>query len=236
MAHFITAVIGTQPVVARIVNAAGCPTPTELPFGLCIAPLGHEQIDRLTGDEPWALHEGFMHLSTKLEAALLEAVGDMTLAYVETDYFGGAGSQAAAVMTKGEVLLRAANPVSRKPPQPGDPINTALRALGVPAAPGEDEFDAIGLGNFRTLETLGLEEPDEDLTGPYSIGAWREVSRSEGEGSLSIVLSGPDNRYKYVVFRPAHGGWNFAYESSGLFFELDDAVRDARAYVEAGQM
>ena len=68
-------------------------------------------------------------------------------AVIETDYFGGVGDQAAAVYRGDkEVMAPAVGAVG--------PINQALRHLGVQAAAGTDEFDAVGLGRFRDLHDL----------------------------------------------------------------------------------
>ncbi|WHO71438.1 hypothetical protein [Rhizobium sp. BT03] len=145
-----------------IVEAGDCPEPTALPFGLTIAPLGHEQIDRLTKLQPGARHEGFKSLSAALELALAAASENGPLVYIEMQYFGGTGSQAAAAFAEGEMLFCAATPVSQDPIRPTDPVNTALRSLGVDAAGSADAFDALGLGRFRHLEDLGLDEWGDD--------------------------------------------------------------------------
>jgi hypothetical protein len=64
-------------------------------------------------------------------------------AYVETDYFGGMGSQAAAVWEAGRVVLG---------PHQGQvgPINDALRFLGVARTQALDEFAAAGLDRYRS--------------------------------------------------------------------------------------
>jgi hypothetical protein len=64
------------------------------------------------------------------------------VAYVETNYFGGAGSQAATVFSGGPRVLR-------RPRAAYGPINEALRALGVPREGGYDPFDTLGLGRYR---------------------------------------------------------------------------------------
>jgi hypothetical protein len=64
------------------------------------------------------------------------------VAYVETDYFGGAGTQAATVWSKGQRVLR-------RPRAPSGPVNAALRLLGVAGAGLQDEFDTVGLGRYR---------------------------------------------------------------------------------------
>ncbi|ULR45596.1 hypothetical protein [Rhizobium sp. K102] len=67
MGHHIVAVVGSPAAVAAIVQAADCPEPTALPFGLEIAPLGDRQIDRLTKLQPGAYRDGFRSLSAALE-------------------------------------------------------------------------------------------------------------------------------------------------------------------------
>lgn len=69
-----------------------------------------------------------------------------------TEYFGGVGEQLAAVF-EGET-----------PMQTDGTINEALRGLGVSTDPGKDEFDTVGLGQYRQI-------PDEILD------KWRRYDR-----------------------------------------------------------
>jgi hypothetical protein len=78
------------------------------------------------------------------------------LAYVESDYFGGVGSQVAVVWSGGRILLEPFDSrllmegerVVRKGSL-GGAANAALRALGVIASPPQDELQAVGLGEYR---------------------------------------------------------------------------------------
>lgn len=74
-------------------------------------------------------------------AALWSAGG--AVAYVETDYFGGEGEQAAVLWENGEVVYE---------PYKGKlgPINDVLRRMGVARGDGLDQFDAVGLGRHRS--------------------------------------------------------------------------------------
>lgn len=76
------------------------------------------------------------------------------VAYVEADYFGGIGSQFAAVWREGTVVLGPLVLTEDEPrPAPGwSPISQALRHLGVSVDGQYDEFDAIGLGRHRHVE------------------------------------------------------------------------------------
>jgi hypothetical protein len=63
------------------------------------------------------------------------------VAYVKAGYFGGQGSQWATVWADGRVVLWQVT------------INEALRHLGVTAEPDLDEFDTVGLGRHRSVES-----------------------------------------------------------------------------------
>ncbi|MEV8096648.1 hypothetical protein [Kitasatospora sp. NPDC085879] len=73
------------------------------------------------------------------------------IAYVEADFFGGAGTQQAAVWLHGRIELGPLRTEEGEPsPDEGTPISQALRRLGATVAQGRfDEFDAIGLGAQR---------------------------------------------------------------------------------------
>ncbi|WP_306363366.1 hypothetical protein [Nocardia sp. CC227C] len=68
----------------------------------------------------------------------LAARPDSSFAVVLTDYFGGTGEQWAAMSIGG------------RPVRSVNSINTALRALGVRATAGSDEFDTVGLAAHRS--------------------------------------------------------------------------------------
>jgi hypothetical protein len=72
----------------------------------------------------------------ELLAADLAGEPDPDYALVMTDYFGGAGGQWACGRTGGRF-------------GPASDINEALRALGVRAGAGQDEFDTVGLVAHR---------------------------------------------------------------------------------------
>jgi hypothetical protein len=76
------------------------------------------------------------------------------IAYVETEYFGGDGEQAAAVWEAGQITfgpLRTRTPEDTSPLLDGA-INQALRMLGVVRVEAIDEFAALGLGRYRNNE------------------------------------------------------------------------------------
>ena len=67
------------------------------------------------------------------------------VAHIETDYFGGSGYQAATLFINGkEVYSKSSEHEFRV-----SPINDVLKLMGVNKT-SLDEFDTIGLGNYRS--------------------------------------------------------------------------------------
>jgi hypothetical protein len=177
MGHQITALIGTRQGLGRLIEQFAPPAPTELSHGLIILPLGELRLDLLT--EQWsAAVPGFAYLNHSLELGVLAGIGEANVVYIETNYFGGMGSQSAAFFSRGQVVWRQSEPVrphlesrltsfgralakfrigNSKPP-----INRGLAELGVLASPDQDEFDVVGLGRFRSLDALGVYEWDDE--------------------------------------------------------------------------
>ncbi len=66
------------------------------------------------------------------------------LAYIETDYFGGAGTQGGLLYENGSAAV--APQVSG-----AGVINALLSELGVRCGSGKDEFDSLGLSKYRRM-------------------------------------------------------------------------------------
>ncbi len=163
MGHCINALIGTQPALAGIIEALGTPPPTRLPFDLLIVPLDHNRLDLLAGRYTLPCYDGFIYFGPNLAEGICRMGKAGQLLYVETAYFGGQGGQGAAVLDAGRLIWKDAVSSARKDTakRPQSPINYGLAMLGVKRAGKIDEFDAIGLNRFRSLEALELEENDD---------------------------------------------------------------------------
>lgn len=90
-------------------------------------------------EEPSSL----MLFTSAIRRALEEAARPGPLAYVETDYAGGYGTQAGILLERGQVTLG--------PLEGAGTINRLLETIGVWHRPGEDEFNALGLGRYRHM-------------------------------------------------------------------------------------
>ena len=71
-----------------------------------------------------------------------------TIALISTDYFGGSGNQSAKVFMNNQKILDQSDEFDWKL----NPINSALKLLGVNRKDGMDEFDTIGLSKYRSNE------------------------------------------------------------------------------------
>ena len=141
MGHNISGVIGSARPLAAAANKMGFDPPLLLNAGFAFVPLDSRELKQLDGEhQPLP---GFEYLSPELVRLLAIASQSLDLAYVETHYFGGTGDQGAAVFQEGSVVFG---------PKVGEnnPINEALRALGIVARGEVDEFDLLGLGRFRS--------------------------------------------------------------------------------------
>jgi hypothetical protein len=69
-----------------------------------------------------------------------------TIASISTDYFGGAGHQEAKLFVNNKKEYDKSSEYDFNI----NPINDVLKMLGVSKKDGIDEFDTIGLSNFRS--------------------------------------------------------------------------------------
>jgi hypothetical protein len=97
-----------------------------------------------------SLPDGLSKVPAALDRLLAACSANGPVAYVEAEFFGGTGEQAAQVWDSGEVVLGPLHLGENEPiPPTGTPISQALRRLGVTKGNHNDEFDAVGLGRHR---------------------------------------------------------------------------------------
>jgi hypothetical protein len=154
MVHSIAAFVA-KPPVAKIVAEAlgGAPVYRLRHAEFLVVPVGDDAFDALVAERgaSSAVGNEFWRLTVNLMDLARECSVHGPIAYVETDYFGGAGVQGAAAWVDGEARL---------PPtvEEHSVVNAALRMIGLRAEDGFDEFDTLGLGRTRRLDSF------DDLT------------------------------------------------------------------------
>jgi hypothetical protein len=146
MAHFVTGLIARHAALKQFAATRGIAEPIVLTDVLSLLPLGSDALEKLLPDEQHEFYDGFNYLSPALARVFRQASDRCVLLYFETEYFGGMGTQGAAVFRDGDIVFG---------PQSAElgPINNALAVLGVrPLPPAVDEFETVGLQQHRSVE------------------------------------------------------------------------------------
>ena len=71
---------------------------------------------------------------------------DKTVGVISTDYFGGSGHQEGRIFVNNKKEYEGSSEFNWSE----RPINTVLMKMGISKKDGQDEFDTIGLSNFRS--------------------------------------------------------------------------------------
>lgn len=147
MGYTLEALLGTQPFAERL--RAGYPYAKIVPLnqGLFMLPLIDALCEELHKKHDASFTQLFAelwNLSPTVAALAAKLSEGTTVAYVEAEFFGGAGDQGTVVWQDQRIILG--------PLRAPHAINQALRLLGVRAGAHFDEFDAVDLGRHRTTE------------------------------------------------------------------------------------
>jgi hypothetical protein len=122
--------------------------------GLSMIPLSEELLREIQSTASGKAHSRpagvFEFLTPPLEAWARALSRQGPVAYLETEYLGGEGYERSAVWQNSELALG--------PFDGAGSVNQVLQALGVRTRPGQEAFDAVGLGRHRSLEGW-LSEP-----------------------------------------------------------------------------
>ena len=115
-----------------------------LAAGMSLVPLTEKLLETLkadSGEDAKTVSPIFEYLYRVIVDRAVAASEEGPLAYVEAGYFGGQGLQMAVAWDQGDMVM--------EPTDSKNPINQALRLLGVKAVAPDDEFDTVGLGRHR---------------------------------------------------------------------------------------
>ena len=152
MGYRLEAVIGSAAVLSAAIGGHEAMALVPLRQGLGLVPMTDEAFDAVNDGTAGGL-PGFWKLPGGFGGLLSSWSARGPVAYLEADYFGGVGTQAAAVWDGGSLafgpeFIGEAGPV----PVSGTPISRALARLGVTRGNHYDEFEAAGLGRERDTE------------------------------------------------------------------------------------
>lgn len=181
MGHSVHLIIGKGPALDAFLRQWPGARAVELREGWQAIPVDEALYDAIEVKHPGAVRPSGLDvsplgLSEALAAATAKGGG---LAYVETEYFGGTGGQAATAFIDGREVLA---------PQSGKgigPINQALRRIGVTRTDANDEFDAIGLGERRRMDDY---EPEGVVRNRPPPGSSATSSKPDAQAGLPMWL------------------------------------------------
>ncbi|GAB3590286.1 hypothetical protein [Hymenobacter daeguensis] len=143
MGYTLRAFVGRADVLGLITDAYPEAVLVELGQDLCLIPLTEDLFDAVVKCVPSERIVPLGFLTAQLERQVVATIGERALGYLEAEYFGGHGEQA-AVLWQGRRRLISG---------PGaGAINTVLEQLGVTPTARHDAFDAVGLGKHRHIE------------------------------------------------------------------------------------
>lgn len=146
MGHHIEAFIARLEILQKGLEYPGAVPLIPLAQGFGLLPVT-DALEKALGDGGDAEnpYEAFWRLSAPLAGLGKQISAAGKVAYVETDYFGGSGSQTAMIWDKGAVI---------EPPCQSriGAINQVLARLGVEKGDATDRFEALGLGRYRSNE------------------------------------------------------------------------------------
>ncbi|MGW0862367.1 hypothetical protein [Streptomyces sp. NPDC002611] len=152
LSYDLKAVIARRRLLAAMTSALPSARLVDLRHGLALLPVYGAMSDAVA-DPAQPPRTDFWSLPRGFDGVLAEWSHQGPVAYVEAEYFGGAGEENAAVWHDGQLVLGPLHLVEGElPSTDGTPVCRALRELGVRAAEGEDEFTAVGLGKHRSTE------------------------------------------------------------------------------------
>ena len=129
----------------------------QLPQGVCMLFLTNSLFDAITGsanETSTQSEDGFQLLTHPVKLILEEySQNNGKIAYIETDYHGGTGSQSAVLFENGRKTICKVLDDSSSEPAPANlsewAINSVLIALGVRKS--RDEFESINLDDYRSM-------------------------------------------------------------------------------------
>lgn len=148
MGHCLQAIVAELKVADSICARFPELARVESSVGFSIIPIDSHFIDSVSQPGPPPVSDEEFMLLTGGFCEFLKQLSQLgSIAYIETEYFGGTGGQGAAVYDQGAEVK------APKWSAAGE-INTALALVGVPKSWFIDRFATIGLRAYRSNDDL----------------------------------------------------------------------------------
>ena len=146
MGHCMKAIIGKHEAIKKIENDWVYAEEVRLPQGygmVFLTDMLFDDITELSGTSDETDCPELAYFTAAVRQFLQQYSFHGKLAYVETDYFGGTGTQSGVLYENGQLRI--------SPRSGNGTINLLLKELGVRCMPDKDEFDSLHLGEYRHM-------------------------------------------------------------------------------------
>ena len=144
MGYTLKAYIGRKESLTPILEKYTESKLVELNSDISMIPLTEELFDEINQMEISTKLMGFEFLNQNIENRILKVIGSKEVAYVESEFFGGEGGHIGLIWKNGERAFTSDLNIQS--------MNEILKRLGVQKTTFKDEFDSIGLGQYRQTE------------------------------------------------------------------------------------
>ena len=147
MGHMIRAVIGKENVIRSITERRAYAEKISLPQSYALIFLNDSLFDDITETVDLKNTCNYPHLHFLTDPVicfLKEHSAGAQLIYIETDHFGGYGTQAGVFFENGEIKFG--------PMDGNGTVNHLLKLLGVKKRLFKDEFDTLELYRYRNMD------------------------------------------------------------------------------------
>lgn len=156
MSYELKALIASEKTLQRIGRHYTKAKLVLLHQGIGIIPVTHDLYAEIHSDGQGSARvfpESFQSLTSTIAQATRAASVGGPIGYIEAEFFGGIGTQAAILWTDGQIahgpIVTGSEPDGQSLPTSEWAVNSVLRLLGISAADGMDEFDTVDLGAHR---------------------------------------------------------------------------------------
>lgn len=155
MAHSIQAIIGRHKTLERFEKKWDNVKVVPFPQNISLIPLTYVLRNEINNEikiSNKAFSDYFGFASEILIDILREESKNGQIGYIETDYFGGVGTQSAILFMNRETI----GPFKTESSDKNKPyaINKVLSMLGVKKQEAHDEFDAVGFVHIRSNDDI----------------------------------------------------------------------------------
>lgn len=166
MSHHIQVIIGKEAIIDELKNRWVHAYKLSLKQGFALIPLKTELLEDITelvNNQGENQYTEFEYLNASLDELLMSESHRRQLAYLETDYFGGVGTQSAILYKnqaiglgplKTEIRWNSELMSCEILPEGKQAINQVLERIGVRQVGEKDEFDSIELGFCRSNQKI----------------------------------------------------------------------------------